>query len=98
MEAIVAILDASSNNDNAMRRAAETELARLSATPAWPTGLLSIVGEARLPASTRLAAALALKRATYEHWHHDDPSEGASPYPEAVKAAGAWRAAARENG
>ncbi len=73
---------------------AEAFLAQQCLLPQWPVALLAIIGEARLPASTRLAAALALKRATCEHWHYDEPAAGApvSPYPEEVKAAGALSA------
>jgi hypothetical protein len=90
MEQVVAALNATLSADNKVRSAAEEALSTQSRGAQWPLGLLSIIGEARFPAETRLAAALALKRATRQHWHYDEPSQGPSPYPEEVKAAGAW--------
>jgi hypothetical protein len=91
MDQVVAALEATLSPDKAARGAAEASLAQQCLLPQWPTVLLTVIGEARLPAPTRLAAALALKRATREHWHYDEPTPGApsSPYPEEVKAAGA---------
>ena len=89
---VVAALNASMEPLNATRNAAEAQLKAMSQLPIWPTGLMSIIGDAaQFPPQTRLAAALALKRATREHWHHDAPQAGApsSPYPAEVKDMGA---------
>ena len=96
---VVAALNASMDPLNATRNAAEAQLMAMSKLPIWPTGLMSIIGDAaQFPQQTRLAAALALKRATREHWHNDAPqADGApsSPYPAEVKDMGAlpcpWR-------
>jgi hypothetical protein len=92
--AVVTLLGATLDSNNAARNAAEKQLGAFCLQPTWPAGLLSIIGDVRFPANIRLAAALSLKRATREHWHYDDPAKGPGPYPEEVKAFSAchpWR-------
>ena len=89
---VVTLLTAtfSESGNDAGRQHAEAQLKVMEKLQIWPTGLLSIMGEQSYPRAARLAAALALKRSTRDHWHYDEPKLGASPYPDEVKNAGAW--------
>jgi len=85
---VVILLEASLNQENTTRRAAEKELEQYAKLPIWPSGLLQIVGDPRFSSNVHLSAALALKRCTKEHWHYDDPQVGSSPYVAEVKEMG----------
>ena len=90
LAAVVALLEQTILPDNAARNAAEAQLKAHVLHPTWPSGLLFVLTHAPpFPDHVRLAAALALKRATGQHWHYDEPSQGPAPYPEEVKAMGA---------
>jgi hypothetical protein len=102
MQAVCALLEQTLSADDPTRRAAETSLKAHATHHSWPTALLFLLTHTPpLPNHIRLASVLALKRATSEHWHYDDPSSAeaggamavpSSPYPEPVKAQRAWDA------